>query len=405
MRTLLASLRVALGALWRSKVRSLLTALGILIGIAAVVVVTALGQGARERVGGELESLGSNLLFVWPMPAVKSGVRTRPSAGLTDDDALAIRREATAVSAVGVYSEVAAQTTSELGNGKIAVIGVDLPYFGVRGFRVRNGRLWNESEELTKSKVCLIGRTASQKLFPGVDPIGHYVRVGRHPFRVIGTLEPKGQSPFEDQDDRILMPIGSWRARVSGTLGRRVQLLVVSALTEARVEQARRQLDAILRQRHGFAEGEETDYRVRTLDAFRRTQDAVYGALTALLLSVAAVSLFAGGVGVMNIMLVSVTERTREIGVRMAIGARRGDIAAQFLAEAVALTLVGGLLGLGAAVAAIVAIQKALGWSMSLEPQAVATALGTSLAVGLVFGLLPARRAASLDPIEALRHE
>jgi putative ABC transport system permease protein len=231
------------------------------------------------------------------------------------------------------------------------------------------------------------------------------VRIGRHAFFIIGTLAPKGQSPFEDQDDRIIMPIGSWRARVSPTLGPRAQLVIARAKTAEQVEQAERQLDAILRQRHGIPEGEEADFRIRTQAAWRQSQDAVFSIVSLLLLSVATVALFAGGVGVMNVMLVSVTERTREIGVRMAIGARARDIQLQFLAESVTLTALGGIGGIGLALLTMQVLQRSLGWSMRLSPEAVLTAVGTSLAVGILFGFLPARRAASLDPIEALRHE
>ncbi|MCA9632415.1 MAG: ABC transporter permease [Myxococcales bacterium] len=399
-----ASVKIAFSALSRSWLRSLLTTLGVLIGVASVVVVTALGRGARERVGDQIESLGSNLLFVWSQPVAKSGVRTAP-IGLTDADALAISREATAVELVTVYSDAKAQVISPYGNDQIQVCGVDTNYLGARKFEVLQGRMWNANEELVKAKVVLIGQTAVDKLFPGQDPIGHYIRIGKHPFRIIGTLKPKGQSPFEDQDDRILMPIGSWRARVNPTLGNRVQLIMATAKSEAHTEAAVRQVEAILRQRHRIAEDEENDFQVRTQDAFKQGQEAIYGVLTLLLLTVAGVSLFVGGVGVMNIMLVSVTERTREIGIRMAIGARRADIQIQFLAESIALTLLGGVAGIGLAVGVIELMKRSLGWTMVLSGDAVMTAILTSLVIGVVFGFLPARRAAHLDPIEALRHE
>ncbi|MCB9584168.1 MAG: ABC transporter permease [Polyangiaceae bacterium] len=399
-----ASVKIAFSALSRSWLRSILTTLGVLIGVASVVVVTALGRGARERVGDQIESLGSNLLFVWSQPVAKSGVRTA-AVGLTDADALAIRNEATAVDLVTVYSDTKVQVISPYGNDQIQVCGVDANYLGARKFEVLQGRMWNSGEEQVKAKVALIGQTAIDKLFPGQDPIGHYIRLGKHPFRIIGTLKPKGQSPFEDQDDRILIPIGSWRARINPTLGNRVQLIMATAKSEAHTEAAVRQVQAILRQRHRIAEEEESDFEVRTQDAFKQGQQAIYGVLTLLLVTVAGVSLFVGGVGVMNIMLVSVTERTREIGIRMAIGAKRLDIQVQFLAEAVALTLLGGVAGIGLAVGVIELIKRSLGWSMVLSSDAVITAIITSLVIGVVFGFLPARRASRLDPIEALRHE
>ncbi len=407
MKQLLASIRLALTALVRNKVRSALTALGILIGIAAVVVVTALSVGARERIGGQIESLGSNLLFIWNKPAVKSGARVVSMSGLTDRDAAAIRRESSAIKAVSVYSDVKMQVVSQYNNDRIGVMGVDRYYFGVRGYQVKDGRQWTESEEAIKAKVCVIGQTAIQKLFGNDDPIGSYLRVGRHPFRIIGTLEPKGQSPFEDQDDRILMPIGSWRARVRPTHGDRVQLIMASAKSAAQTDRAQKQIDEILQQRHriDLAGGDERDYQIRTQAAFKEKQDQIYDILTVLLVGVAAVALFAGGVGVMNIMLVSVTERTREIGIRMAIGAQKSDIQRQFLIEAIALTVFGGVLGIGLAVGLIRLMSQAFGWAMALPMEAVAVAMGTSIVVGIVFGFLPAQRAAALDPIEALRHE
>jgi putative ABC transport system permease protein len=399
--------RLALSGLWRAKGRSVLTSLGILIGIAAVVIVTALGTGAREAIDKQIQSLGSNIVFIFHQESAKSGARARAGAGfgLTQRDADAIRREATAIDKVSVYSEVRAQVLSEFGNDRIQVIGIDNDYFPVRGFAVQAGRGFTESEQTLKSKVCLIGKTAGDKLFGAYDPIGRWVRIGKYPCRIIGTLVPKGQSPFEDQDDRILMPIGSFRARVLPTLGDRVQLVMATSKGAERTDEAVRQIEGILKQRHGILEGDEPDFRVRTQEEFRKSQDAIFGIITGLLLSVAAIALFVGGVGVMNIMLVGVTERTREIGIRMAIGAKRADIRAQFLVEAVTLTLVGGLLGILLALGGIYALEKTLGWTMRLSIEAVVVALGTSVAIGMIFGFWPALRAAQLDPIEALRHE
>ncbi|MCC6214144.1 MAG: ABC transporter permease [Polyangiaceae bacterium] len=404
-RLLAASVAMAVASLGRSRLRTALTALGILIGIAAVVVVTALGTGARESIGGQIDSLGANLLFIFGQARVQSGARTGGTEGLTERDAAALRREAPALERASVYSGVVTQVISEFGNARIGVMGVDLPYFPVRGYDIEAGRAWTEGEELIKSKVCVIGRTASTKLFGSVDPVGRWVRIGRNAFRVIGTLVPKGQSPFEDQDDRVLVPIGAWRSRVSPTGGDRVQLIVASTRGAAWDDAAVRQVDGLLRQRHRIPEGAEPDFRVRTQAEFRAQQDAILGVVTLLLVSVAGIALFVGGVGVMNIMLVSVTERTREIGIRMAVGARHADVSLQFLLEAIALTLFGGVLGIALATGIIELLKRSLGWSMRLSAEAVGVALATSVAVGLVFGFLPARRAAALDPIEALRHE
>jgi putative ABC transport system permease protein len=406
VRAVFAAIRIALRAIARSKLRAALTVLGILIGVAAVVVVVALGTGVRERVLGEISSLGANTIYIFSQRVQQSGVKQREGPRLTEADGIAIREEALSVSQITPFSNTSAQVVAGDRNVATQVMGTTLGYWSVRAFTFAQGASWTDADEQLKAKVCVIGDTVRENLFGSGEAIGQYIRIGRHPFRVIGVLTKKGQSPFgEDQDDRILMPIGSFRARVMPAPPGRVQMLLASATSEWTVDRATQQIDQILRQRHKIDPEDEPDFVIRTQAEFRRSQEAIFDTLTVLLSSIAAVSLLVGGIGVMNIMLVSVTERTREIGIRIAIGASEADIMAQFLIEAVTLTSIGGLFGIASGVGLVSVLAGALGWSMSLPIEAVIVAVGTSAAIGIVFGFFPARRAARMDPIDALRHE
>jgi putative ABC transport system permease protein len=407
MRSILAAIRLAIRAIIRSKLRSSLTVLGILIGVAAVVIVVALGTGVQQQVGGQISTLGANVIYIFPQSTQSSGVRDKDSGNrLTESDGRAIIAEATSVADVAPFSSTAAQVISGDRNAVTQVMGTTRGYFAVRGFSVGKGEMFTESDELLKTKVCIIGETVREKLFAQADAIGQYVRIGRYPYRIIGVLTKKGQSPFgEDQDDRILMPIGSYRARIQPSAPGRVQMLIASATDERTVDRAVSQIESILRQRHRIGANDEPDFMTRTQAEFRRSSEEIFGTLTVLLSSIAAVSLLVGGIGVMNIMLVSVTERTREIGIRMAIGASAADILIQFLVEAVVLSVIGGLFGLAMGAAVIKGLGQALGWSLQLPIPAVIAAVGTSGLIGIVFGFFPARRAALMDPIVALRQE
>lgn len=395
-------LAVALRALLAARVRALLTTLGILIGTAAVVVVVALGTGARERIGAEIANIGSAAVFIFPDTGTRGGSR-QSSAELTDQDAAAIRMDASAVGGVTVWNTLRARVHSSFDSYRTSVMGVDQEYFGVRGFSLAEGRTFTDSEVRAKSKVVVIGSTVKTELFGQEPAVGQWIRIGRHAYRVIGLLSEKGRTPFEDQDDRVLMPIGTWRSRVSPAMGNRVQLIMVSAKTTAHTTRAEEQIRTILRERHRLGLDLPDDFVVRSQEGFRQAQDAILDMVTGLLGAVAAVALFIGGVGVMNIMLVSVAERTREVGIRMSIGARETDIMLQFLVEALLLTTTGGLLGIGLAALVSHALESSLGWSLRLDGAAISIAISTSILVGLCFGILPARRAARLDPVEALR--
>jgi putative ABC transport system permease protein len=405
----LSSLSIALRSVRCNALRATLTVLGILIGITAVVVVTALGSGASKAVGDQIANLGSNAIIIFPQAANVSGAKGQAGivgGRLTTEDGEALVRETTSIRAWTPVRRAPVQAVFEGRNTATSAIGTNRAYLEVRAWKLTSGELWDAAAESVKDKVCIIGTTVRTNLFGPLDPIGRRIRVGRHTYRVLGVLESKGQASFGgDQDDVILMPLGTFSSHVSwappGTAG----ALMVSAASAEVSDRAVEQATAILRQRHRIGPGKEPDFLIRSQAEFQATQQSILGALSALLLSVAAVSLLVGGIGVMNIMLVSVTERTREIGVRMAIGAREGDILLQFLVEAVVLSLLGGLAGLALSYGLVRLLSKLVGFSMEIEPRAVLIAVGTSCLLGVVFGFFPARRAARLDPIQALGRE
>jgi putative ABC transport system permease protein len=408
MRSFFLACVIAFRAIVRNRLRAVLTILGILIGVASVVTITALGAGARDSVGGRIQSIGSNFVIVFPQSPAASGAKGAQGSGvrLSGADGQAIAREALSVVAVSPAIRAAVQAVYGDKNVLTSAEGVNVAYFAIRNWKTTRGALWTEHDELLKTKTCVIGTTIQKKLFGDEDPVGRTVRIGRYPFRVIGVLETKGDAPFGgDQDDIILMPISSFRARILKTPPDFAGVLMISATSAETTDRAVRQIDSILRQRHHIVDGRAPDFEIHTQAEFQAMQSVVYNLLTLLLVAVAAISLFVGGIGVMNIMLVSVTERTREIGIRMAIGARAHDIRTQFLVEAIALAVLGGILGAIIGIIAIAGVGQVVDWKMSVSPLALGVSIGTSALTGIAFGFFPARRAAQLDPIEALRHE
>jgi putative ABC transport system permease protein len=405
---ILASIMIAMRMVRRNKLRAGLTVIGITIGIAAVVTTTALGRGVKTSVAATVSSLGSNMLIVFPHSGRSSGAKNNAAGSrLSELDCDALVRESTSIRLAAPFMQASAQAVYEGQNTKTSVIGSRLSYFEVRNLKVEKGEMWSPTSEAVGEKVVLIGKTTAHDLFGTTDPIGRSIRVGKYPYQVIGLLEEKGNSPFgQDQDQIVLMPITTLRTHVlpSARPGD-VQGIMLSATSEETTGRALKQVTEILRQRHHIAENDEADFDVRTQAELQSLQESILGVLSGLLIAIAGISLLVGGIGVMNIMLVSVTERTREIGIRMAIGAREADILIQFLVEAIALAVAGGLVGTLIGYGAILGLSAALGWSMSLDTGSLVLALGVSSGIGIVFGFFPARRAAKLDPVAALARE
>ena len=408
---LFALLRVALRALAINKLRSLLTMLGIIIGVGAVIVMIAVGSGAQARVEEQIRSLGSNLLLILSGATTSGGVRMGFGSNLTltEDDAAAIPREIPEVTAAPALRGTA-QIVWGNQNWSTIIFGVTPEYLEVRQWEIAAGRSFDATDMAGAAKVCLIGQTVARQLFGGVDPVGQSIRVRRVPFTVIGVLESKGQSMMgHDQDDLILMPLSTARKRVLGvgTLAkqRSVGTIWVKVPEGNDMKAAEEQVRALLRQRHRLQPGQDDDFSLRNLEEVAAAQEASSRVLALLLAAVASVSLVVGGIGIMNIMLVSVTERTREIGLRRAVGARTRDILGQFLVEAVTLSLIGGLAGILLGVGAAYAIAQFAGWRIVLSPDAVILAVAFAFAIGVFFGFYPARKAAYLNPVEALRFE
>ena len=409
--SLLSLLRLALRALAINKLRSALTMLGIVIVVVDVIVMIAVGAGAQKRVEEQIRALGSNLLLVMSGARTQGGVRLALGSGqtLSEDDAIAINREIPEALAAPALRG-GAQVIWGNANWSTQIYGTTAEYLDVRQWPIAAGRSFEPGEVSGAGKVCLIGSTVARQLFGATDPIDQVIRIKRVPFTVIGVLETKGQSLMgTDQDDVIIVPLATARGRVLGSATqakqRAVSTIWVKAAEGYDTKLVEEQVRALLRQRHRLQAGSDDDFSLRNLQEVMSAQEASSRVLALLLAAVASVSLLVGGIGIMNIMLVSVTERTREIGLRMAVGARTRDILGQFLVEAVTLSLIGGLIGVALGTGASLAIGNFLGWRVLLSPEAIGLAVAFAFVIGVFFGFYPARKAARLNPVEALRFE
>jgi len=399
-------IRVSLRALRRNKLRSFLTILGIVIGVCAVITLVNVGNGAQISIENAISSLGTNLLIIFPGSVTKAGMRVGygSASTLTVDDAQAIQDECSAIHMVSPVVSEAAQVVFQNQNWRTTVLGVNPDYQRIKNWSLKNGEFFTYQDVKAATKVCILGSTVFLQLFGGQDPVGQVIRVKRIPFKVIGVLTSKGQTTFgQDQDDVIIIPYTTAQKRLSGI--NYVNMLMASAVSMDLMEEAGDQIRNLLRQRHSIKKEEDDDFTVRNLADLTSVFSIITRSLTILLGSIASISLIVGGIGIMNIMLVSVTERTKEIGIRMAVGATHKDILFQFLLEAVFLSLLGGCIGIVIAIALTSAIAYFSGWSVPVSIFAMLVAFLFSAGVGVFFGLYPARKASLMNPIEALRYE
>jgi putative ABC transport system permease protein len=406
-----ASVQMAVAALQVNRVRTALTMLGVIIGVGAVVTMMAIGAGAQARVAEQIRSLGSNLIIILSGSITAGGVRMGSGSQLriTEDDARAIQREVPSVAVAAPMMRGGVQTVFGNSNWSTALQGVTPEYFRAREWDVVSGRLLTTEDVDAALKLALIGQTVAANLFGSSDPLGQTIRIKKVPFTVVGVLARKGQSTQgDDQDDTLIIPLSTAKRKVLGVSqanARAVGAILVKVGDTGRMKEAEQQVRELLRQRHHIQANEDEDFTLRNLSEILESQEAASRVLSLLLAAVASVSLVVGGIGIMNIMLVSVTERTREIGLRRAVGARRRDILGQFLVEAVFVSLAGGVIGIGLGVAASYAIGYFFQWSALVSLTAIVPAFVFAAAVGIFFGYYPARKASRLKPIEALRYE
>lgn len=404
---ILSTLRIAMRALARNKMRSILTMLGIIIGVGAVIAMVGIGQGADQTVQQQIAAMGSNMLFVSSGSVNRGGLRVGFGATktLVMDDVAAILKECPSVAAAAPGTGTSAQVVYGNDNWGTRITGTSPDYFEIRNWPFQNGGSFTQDDMRTAANVAVIGDTVRKNLFGTIDPVGQTIRIKNLPFTVIGVLAPKGQSAAmgDDQDDVVIAPLTTVQKKMTGETW--LRFVMVSAKSRQASYAAQQQMEALLRDRHHIRQGQDDDFAVRNLADMADLAAQASKVMTALLASIASVSLLVGGIGIMNIMLVSVTERTREIGIRMAIGATESDVQRQFLIEAIVLSLMGGAIGILFGIGSSFVISSTVGWPVLVSVGAIITAAAFAMAIGVFFGFYPAQKAARLDPIEALRYE
>jgi putative ABC transport system permease protein len=400
-------LRIAIRSLNRNKMRSFLTMLGVIIGVAAVIAMLAVGQGARDTINAQIAGLGTNVLLIFPGAFSQGGVRSEAGSAsrLTEDDAAAIKASCPSVKYATPIARTGSQVKAGNQNWRTTIYGAYPEYLDIRDWPLRDGAVFGDADKRGATKVCVIGQTIADNLFPGgQSAVGQVIRIRNLPFKILGVLASKGQNAMgQDQDDIIIAPFSTVQKKLMGATW--VNALNASAVAAPKIEEARQEINQVLSDRRKGSSGDGADFTIRTQTDIGDAAEQTSKTLSVLLASIACVSLIVGGIGIMNIMLVSVTERTREIGIRMAVGARGRDVLLQFLVEALVMSFTGGILGVLAGAGSSLLISTTQGWPVTVSPFSVFLGFGFSAAIGIFFGWYPARKAASLKPIDALRYE